>query len=65
LLPLSEVKLFIDANGHLPEVPSAEQTEVEGMNVAEMNKVLLKKIEELTLYLLQQEERIKALEAQQ
>ncbi len=65
LRPLSDVKLFIDANGHLPDVPAADQTESEGIDVAEMNKILLKKIEELTLYLLQQEERIKALEVQQ
>jgi hypothetical protein len=64
LLPLSQVKAYIDANGHLPEVPSAQQTESEGINVGEMNKILLKKVEELTLYILQQEERIKALEAQ-
>jgi len=63
LRPLSEVKLFIDANGHLPEVPSAEETANEGVDVGEMNKVLLKKVEELTLYIIQQEERIKALEA--
>ncbi len=62
LRPLSEVKAFINANGHLPEVPSAAQTEVEGIDVAEMNKVLLKKVEELTLYILDQEARIKALE---
>ena len=63
LLALSQVKAYIDANGHLPEVPSAEQTESEGIDVGEMNKILLKKVEELTLYLLQQEERIKGLEA--
>jgi hypothetical protein len=59
---LDEVKAYIDSNGHLPEVPSAMVTENEGIDIAEMNKILLKKIEELTLYLLQQEERIKALE---
>jgi hypothetical protein len=63
LRPLSEVQAFISANGHLPEVPSATQTESEGIDVAEMNKVLLKKVEELTLYILDQEARIKALEA--
>lgn len=63
LRPLSEVKAFISANGHLPEVPSAKQVESEGIDVAEMNAVLLKKVEELTLYILEQEARIKALEA--
>jgi len=63
LRPLNEVKLYIAENGHLPEVPSAEMAEAEGIDVGEMNKLLLQKIEELTLYLLQQEERIKVLES--
>jgi hypothetical protein len=63
LRPLSEVKTYIDLNGHLPGVPSAKEVESEGLDIAEINKVLLQKIEELTLYILQQEQRIQALEA--
>ncbi|WP_162996862.1 hypothetical protein [Mucilaginibacter kameinonensis] len=63
LRPLPEVKAFIGQNGHLPEVPSAQEVSKEGQNLGEMNKLLLQKIEELTLYLIQQDQRIKSLES--
>jgi hypothetical protein len=50
---LTEVKTYIDQNQHLPEIPSAQQIEKDGVNVGEMNKLLLKKVEELTLYLIE------------
>ncbi len=59
---LDDVKSYIDENKHLPEVPSAKEMEAKGIDVEEMNMLLLKKVEELTLYILQQEQRIKALE---
>ncbi len=59
---LDEVKNHIQTKGHLPGVPSAQQVEEKGIQLGEMNKILIEKIEELTLYILQQEERIKALE---
>ena len=62
LRPLSEVRAYINQNGHLPEVPTAAQVKEDGVALASMNATLLKKIEELTLYILQQEERIKKLE---
>lgn len=76
LLPLSEVKIYIDQNQHLPGIPSEQEMIKNGLNVSEMNKILTKKIEELTLYLIEkdrkekeqelriqnQEERIKKLE---
>ncbi|WP_425098153.1 hypothetical protein [Tropicibacter sp. S64] len=58
LRPLTEVQAFIDANSHLPEVPSAAQIRAEGLDVTEMQMTLLKKVEELTLYTLEQEARI-------
>lgn len=64
LNPLSEVKDYIDKNGHLPEVPSATAIEKDGVNLGEMNKLLIKKVEELTLYLLSQNQRIEKLEKQ-
>jgi len=63
LRPLSDVQAFIDANSHLPEVPSEAQIRASGLDMAEMQLVHLKKIEELTLYTLEQEERITRLEA--
>jgi len=53
LRPLSEVDAFIKQNGHLPEVPSAAEVAKEGMNVGEMENTLLKKVEELTLYVIE------------
>ncbi len=62
LLTLNELKQYIEKHKHLPNIPSACEIEQEGINVGEMNKLLLEKIEELTLYILQLEERIKQLE---
>lgn len=50
---LSETEQFIQENGHLPEVPKAEEVEANGIQLGEMNKILLKKIEELTLQVIQ------------
>jgi hypothetical protein len=52
---LTDVKTYIDQNQHLPEIPSAQQMEKEGVNLGEMNKLLLKKVEELTLYLIEKD----------
>lgn len=63
LKPLSEVRDFIKINKHLPEVPSEEVVLRDGINVGDMNVIFIKKIEELTLYILEQDQKIKALEA--
>lgn len=63
LRSLDEVKAYISTNGHLPEVPSTAEVTENGVDVAEMNEILLKKVEELTLYLLQQDAKIKSLES--
>lgn len=62
LMPLSKVEKFITENGHLPEVPTTEEAIKNGIELKEMNILLLKKIEELTLYTIQQQKRIEALE---
>ena len=62
LRPLSEVKAFIEENKHLPEIKSAQEMQENGVGINELQTQLLQKIEELTLYILQQEERIKVLE---
>lgn len=64
LRPLSEVKAFITENKHLPEIQSAQEMQENGVSVSELQTKLLQKIEELTLYLIQQENRIKELEGQ-
>lgn len=62
LLPLEDVKAHIEEHKHLPDVPSEKQVLEEGINVAEMQAKLLQKIEELTLYVIQQDAKNKALE---
>ena len=52
LMSLSELNKFIKTNKHLPDVAPASQMEAEGINVSEMNALLLRKVEELTLYIL-------------
>ncbi|OCX50799.1 hypothetical protein BEL04_18895 [Mucilaginibacter sp. PPCGB 2223] len=59
---LSEVKTYIDKNAHLPEIPSAAEVEKDGQNLGEMNKLLLKKVEELTLYLIEKDKQLKLVE---
>lgn len=59
---LKEVEKHIKENGHLENIPAAEEVEKEGIKLGEMNAKLLQKIEELTLYILQQDKRIKELE---
>lgn len=62
LIPLDSVQLFIDSAGHLPHVPSANQVQMQGLNLAEMNAIMMRKIEEMQLYILQLNARIKELE---
>lgn len=57
---LSDTHKFILKNGHLPDIPSAAQVSAEGFDLAEMNIKLLKKIEELTLHLIEQDSSFKA-----
>lgn len=61
LRPLCEVKDFIDENGHLPNVPSREKVLQEGVDLGQMVNILVEKIEELTLYSIQQQEEIERL----
>lgn len=60
---LSEVESYYKENKHLPEIPSACEVEENGVSMGEMNKLLLKKVEELTLYVVQQQKEIEQLKA--
>jgi hypothetical protein len=55
---LNLVKAYIDQNHHLPDVPSAEQVAKDGLNLGDMNKITMQKVEELTLYLIKKDEKI-------
>lgn len=62
LMPLDEVKSFIEAESHLPNVPSAEMVKEQGLNITDMQLKLLQKVEELTLYTLDQHDTIRGLQ---
>jgi hypothetical protein len=61
LMALEDVAAFIEANGHLPNVPSACDVEENGIGLGEMNRILLEKVEELTLHAIEKEKEIDAL----
>lgn len=63
LMPLDELKLSIDANKHLPNIPSANEVEADGLLVGDMQKKMMEKIEELTLYVIDLHEQNKLLQA--
>lgn len=63
LMSLAEVEQFVKQHGHLPDVPSANEVEENGIGLGEMNALLLQKIEEMTLHLIEMEKRIQELES--
>ena len=63
LISLEEVESFILKNQHLPGLPSAENIKQDGLNLGEMNALLLKKVEELTLYVIELEKKYENLES--
>jgi hypothetical protein len=58
LTPLKDLGIYVDQNHHLPDMPSEGQVEKEGLKLGEMNKLLTKKVEELTLYLLEKDKQL-------
>ena len=63
LMPLRDVEKFIESNHHLPGVPSHEEIKKEGLNLGEMEMIMMKKIEELTLHMIQIEKENEALKS--
>lgn len=61
-LEIKELENYISENGHLPKIPDAEKVRKEGINISEIQAKLLEKIEELTLYLIEQDKKIEKLE---
>ncbi len=62
LASLTEVERYIEQNLHLPNVPSAKEIADKGIDVGAMNTKMMEKIEELTLYLIEQNKKLDALE---
>ena len=63
LMSLGELETYIDVHRHLPGVPSAEVVEQEGADLGEINKVLMEKVEELTLYIIDLQKQINELKS--
>jgi hypothetical protein len=59
LTGLNELKVYLDKYHHLPEIPSADEMAKNGVDLGEMNIKLLKKVEELTLYLIEKDKQLK------
>lgn len=64
LKPLAEVKAFIEKHGHLPGTPSAVEVQTQGLELSENATIQQEKIEELFLYIISLDEKVKALEAE-
>jgi hypothetical protein len=58
LMPLSELETYIKKNKHLPEIAPAKEMQEQGSNLGDLNTKLLQKIEELTLYVIEQQKLI-------
>jgi hypothetical protein len=62
LLSLSAVEAYYKANKHLPCIPSESEVVANGIDVTEMNKLLMQKVEELTIYIVEQEKKMNEME---
>ena len=59
---LQEIEKYINQNHHLPNIPSAQEVSEKGIDIGSMNTKFMEKIEELTLYLIEQNRKLEALE---
>jgi hypothetical protein len=64
LLTIEELEEEIEDKGHLPGLPSAQEVEANGFHLADMQKRVLEKVEELTLYTIEQQKMIRDLQLQ-
>ncbi len=62
LKAINELETYVNSHKHLPDVPSANEMINDGLELTEMNILLLRKVEELTLYIIEQNKRIEKLE---
>lgn len=62
LMPLTELEAFVKQNKHLPDIPSANDIKENGLSLAEINALLVKKVEELTLYVIELNKKIEKYE---
>ena len=61
-MPLNQLQSFIQKNKHLPEIPTSAEVDKEGISLSKMVTLQMKKIEEMTLYILELDKRLKVVE---
>jgi hypothetical protein len=64
LMPINEIENFIINNNHLPSIPTEDEVKEKGVYLGELNAKLLQKVEELTLYIIEQNKKIENLQNQ-
>ena len=64
LMPLTDLETYITTKKHLPNVPTAQDIEKDGVDLGKINKILVEKVEELTLYIISMNKRMVQLEAE-
>ena len=64
LMSLKDIKRFIADHGHLPDVPGAKEIEKNGLDIGDMQRIQMQKIEELTLHLIEMDERMTSMQNQ-
>lgn len=64
LMPLNQLEKYIKTNKHLPNMPTADKVNAEGLDLGEINRVLVEKVEELTLYMIEMNKRMEILEVE-
>ena len=62
LMNLNDLEIYINQNGHLPNIPSEQEVEERGISLADMDAKLLRKIEELTLYIIDQNKKMEEMQ---
>jgi hypothetical protein len=63
-MPLEELETFINRNQHLPNIPSATEVATQSQKLGENQKVLVEKVEEFTLYLIEMNKELQAAKAE-
>lgn len=64
LMTLPQLETYILQNGHLPNVPNASDIATDGVDLGETNRVLMEKVEELTLYLIEQQKLLEQMKSE-
>jgi len=65
LMSINDLETYIEENNHLPNIPTAEEVAKEGVELGEINRILVEKIEEMSLYIIMLQKEIELLKLKQ